>query len=705
MQSDILYHLCLLEHKIRGRTSKSILHCDLMEKKQLNLNAPLLSVRKPTSNLGSSLSYKNPASNLGLLDGKNRKSLHKSGPIRQHSLPVPKSDWELGEVTKPAAVPFMWEQIPGRAKGEGDDQMETPNRSVSAPRLPPGRLPDSARRYSGERCNDHNIYRPQSEVYLVSDHAALINSLRESIYGNEESDSESVDNAYSEALDALSPTASFSFNCSVSGLSGSEVLNAKQSGTFCIDPQTRDFMMSRFLPAAKAAVVEKPQCIPKKQPVVTEPPKPPRKMVSGERKPLLDHYGSNIVSFYNQYAEDVQSEGEDIQDTDPKKRSGKSWGIFPRLCVKKSLCLLNPVPAMKSRTPVPKSPPTDVGRLTRKAYSGPLDKKACDANNKRRFHSGVLSRELHQVENKQSESRQFAYTSYKAGGLSPCRPLRSGGISPYRNASPQSPFSKGVKFLGLPKEADNVTTEKYSSLYRKCSNLLDAAPPRIYKQETVSLNEVVEKTLYIDSITSVNLKADLASPKAGNVSSPGNNLKNSAESKRMEENSPAKPGNQEVNLLDVMKEPTKLDLIPSLLVHDVLPSSRSISKLGGLADRMEDLPLVKSFSEDAKSVDGNEQLESQTDTNAVTLQSPLNPPLPKSPSESWLWRTLPSVHLRIPFSHSHLGKHFHTKKADQKASAAGTKWETIVKTSHLCHDHSHFSEEHFPRVSHKQNKI
>lgn len=672
-----------------------------MEKKQLNLNAPLLSVRKPTSNSGSLLSSRNPSVNIGSSDLKNRKFLHKSGPIRQHSLPVPKSDWELGALTKPAAVPFVWEQTPGRPKGEGDEQTETPKRSVSAPRLPPGRLPDSVRRYSGERCNDHNIPRPQPEAYPVGDHAALINSLRESIYGNEESDLESTDD-YSDVLVALSPTASFSFNCSISGLSGFEVPNVKQAGTFCVDPQTKDLMMSRFLPAAKAAVVETPQYISKKQPAVTEPPKEPRKVVSGERKPLLDHYGSNIISFYNQFAEDVQSEGEDSQrdipHDIPKKRSSKTWGIFPRLCVKKSLCLLNPIPAMKPRTPVPKSPPTDVGRLTRRAYSGPLDKQASDANNKRRFHSGVLSRELHQVEIKPSDSRQFSYTSYKAGGLSPCRPSRSGGISPYRNASPQSPFGKGARFLGLPKEVDNVTAEKYSSLYRKCSNLLDAAPPRTYKQDTVSPMKVVEKTLYVDSITNVNPKKDLPSSKSESlVNSPGENLKISAEKKRIEKLSPPYI-NGEVKPLDATKEGNKLDPKSSLSVHEVQPSSTHISKLRGLADRTESLQLVKSFSEDTNSVDMNAQLEAET-------QSPLNPPLPKSPSESWLWRTLPSVNLRIPFSHSQLGKNYQTKKVDQKASVAGTKWETIVKTSHLRYDHNRYSEENFPHVSHKQNKI
>lgn len=382
-----------------------------MEKKQLNFNAPLLSVRKSGPILGPS-----------------EKVNKKSDPIRQHSLPIKNCEWELGEVTKPAAVPFLWEQIPGRPKGEeGNGQTENPERSSSAPRLPPGRLTDVRRnsgdrptdhnsfkfqwRNSGERAIDQNMYKlqghnsderphdqnthkPQSQVYPLNDHAALLESLRESIYTNGESDSESIDEAYSDALDALSQAESLSLNCSVSGLSGSEVPNVKPSGTFLVDQQTRDFMMSRFLPAAKAVVVEIPQYVPRKQsrsaeqtklPLVADLTKQVKKVTADERKPLLvDQYRSNIILSNTRYIEDdAKNEADDDEHDDNHgnnsgirrgKLLGKAWGFFPRLCVKKSLCLLNPVPALKPKIQVPKSPSIDVSRLTRKAYSGPLDK-------------------------------------------------------------------------------------------------------------------------------------------------------------------------------------------------------------------------------------------------------------------------------------------------------------------------------------------
>ncbi|KAK3206884.1 hypothetical protein Dsin_020930 [Dipteronia sinensis] len=83
-------------------------------------------------------------------------------------------------------------------------------------------------------------------------------------------------------------------------------------------------------------------------------------------------------------------------------------------------------------------------------------------------------------------------------------------------------------------------------------------------------------------------------------------------------------------------------------------------------------------------------------------QSPLPPPLPKTPSESWLWRTLPSVSSRNPFSLSNVGTRFNLRKQDATPPLTDTKWETIVKTSYSHHDHSRYSEElttHFSQQS------
>lgn len=342
-----------------------------MEKRQLDLNAPLLSARR----------FQSPS---------NSSELVKRPPSRQQSLPMNKSDWECEEVTKPAAVPFHWEQIPGRPKDEvGDEASNTPRlppdasrrNSGEIPKLPPGRVSGPLRHNSG----DQNIFRPQVESFNFSDHASLLEKLNESLKCRDESESESGDEAFSDALDTLSVSESWSFNYSVSGISGYQSSGVKPSGTFCVDAQTRDFMMNRFLPAAKAAVVETPKNVVKKKASVLneQQPKQVKKVVSGEMKPSVKHYSSDLLPYYSQYIDNVLESEDEEQETSvlPVKKSGKAWGILPRgiiprFCVKNSLCLLSPLPSMKPKSRPPSPAPLEDRRrrMSRNAHSGPLDK-------------------------------------------------------------------------------------------------------------------------------------------------------------------------------------------------------------------------------------------------------------------------------------------------------------------------------------------
>ncbi|CAI9782069.1 unnamed protein product [Fraxinus pennsylvanica] len=525
-----------------------------MAKKQLDFNAPLLSARRFSSPTRSS-------------EVVNKNSTGKSLPNRQNSLPVCESDCEYGEVTKPAAVPFNWEKIPGRPKGEGKGPIHPPEEPSNTPRLPPGRVSGVIRynsgespkllsgrvsgfsRYnSGERLNDPNINRTQIEAFPFNDHASLIEKLHESLNSRDDSDTESGEDAYSDALDKLSLTESGSLNYSVSGLSGYQGSEVKPSGTFSVDEQTRDFMMSRFLPAAKAVVLETPQYVVKKQQAVIEQPKPVKKVVSREPKPLLEQYGSNIMSHYVQYSENVESEDDDLECTVPVKKSGKIWGIFPRFCVKNSLCLLNPLPGMKSKNHAPTSPAANVRRLTRNAHSGPIDKNVCHANYKKKFHSGVLSRDLLEIENKlRSDSNQFSYSSdsFKPG-VSPSRQCRSRPISPYRNEAPKSPFHEGAGFLGVPKEIENPSVNKVASSRKMCKANQDVFKNHIHKQGSGSPGVAVEKTLYVDGPINTN-----CSEAEKIVDFSCKNLKSMEECRKTEETEAIKSSDQDISSLNV----------------------------------------------------------------------------------------------------------------------------------------------------------
>ncbi|KAL3345185.1 hypothetical protein AABB24_024232 [Solanum stoloniferum] len=693
-----------------------------MSKKQLDFNAPLLSVRK----IASSLTPNERA---------NKKMVDKVPPNRQQSLPVKKSDWELAEVTKPVAVPFVWEQIPGRPKDDIEVRTSLRVERSSSPRLPPGRLPETVRFYSGERPRTHNIYRSPAEGLPWMDHAALLDSLVESIYTR--GDRESEDGAYSDGPETMSPTESLSLNCSVSGLSGHQTSDLQPSGTFSIDSQTRDFMMSRFLPAAKAVVLETPQYVHKK-PVSAEQPMPVKKLVPVERKPLVKPLESNPVSYYSSHPADVGSETEDDVPENPVKKPSKGWRFFPQICVKNSLCLLNPLPGLKVKTRAPTPSPQavkrvsgtkpkmaqsptsyahEVKKLTRKAYSGPLEKNACDTINKQRFHSGVLSRELYKVDDR-SISGQLSNPndSCKLVGISPGRRSRSGAISPYRNVAPPSPFNEGTRFLGVPKEMESLWASRFDSFRKGCYTVKDKAVPQRMGTGKFfdSPSEVVEKTLYIDSVDNVQISAPNAAylkPK-GIVNSPDKNIKTLVENRKVLEKLAAVSPFQGARRSDVLEKNSKQIVEKESSLDLIEASSISISTHKGPADQeflklKPNVDTVSGALESSKvhpcgnldtEIEVNQNAKDSKDSNLTSLESTLPPPLPKSPSESWLWRTLPSIPLRTPFLS------FNSKKQNQKSQTDGTKWETIVKTSNLHKDHVRYSEELYTLGSCQQSK-
>lgn len=662
-----------------------------MEKRQLNFNAPLLSARR----------YSSPSRSTEFVV---RKPTEKPMPDRQQSLPVNNLEWMNEEVTKPASVPFQWEQIPGRPKDEVESQAPSPEERPSntpglppsmvsdairrnsgeCPRLPPGRLSGPLRYNSGERLNDHDIYQSLVDSFSYKDHAMLLQKLNESLSCKDESYSESVDDAYSDAVDTLSLKESQSLKYSVSGLSGYQSSGVRPSGTFCVDEQTRDFMMNRFLPAAKAAVIETPQYVTKKSLALNEPPKYVRKAVSGEIKPLHKVYTSVVLPYHDQYRDESASEDDNRESRIPVKKPGKVWGILPKFCVKRSLCLLNPLPVMKSRTrlPAPPTPPSivETRRLTRKALSGPLDKNGCHVP-KARFHSGLLSGDMRGIEDKlNSDYNEFlnSRNSFKSQ-LSPLRRYRSGNVSPYRNESPKPQFREGVGFLGTPKEADKQIANKIASSRKLLKALQDVSRNQNNEKGCPGArDDAVEKTLYVEFVN-----------KSGPLISTGEGMKVFADRQQIE-NINAGKCNQELS--DVKRKPSS----KARTTHKAPPAACT-RELGYMVDAWagleSDQTLIDMKLRKSEPCNGKE-----TDH---PLKSPMPPPLPKSPSESWLWRTLPSISLGNPFAHARQRSHLHQKKqGDQK----DTKWETIVKTANLQHDHALYSEELTPHALRGQRK-
>ncbi|KAL3643521.1 hypothetical protein CASFOL_014336 [Castilleja foliolosa] len=605
-----------------------------MEKRQLDFNAPLLSARRYSSPRNSSelVQFRKPVDNQ----------------TRQQSLPL-NTDWEFEDITKPASVPFNWEQTPGRPKNEARTRFPTPNGLSNTPKLPPGRFKSGeiprlhsgwqqlapSKYLSGDRSNDHSVYPAQLDPF--GDHALLLEKLSESLECKDESSSESENDTYSDALNALSLTDS----------------GAHKSGKFLVDKQTRDFMMDRFLPAAKAVVLETT----KKSTTIDSGPKEVKRVVSGERnmKPLLRQYGSDVLPPYYRHPDfdNVESDEdeEDLRIIVPvsSKKGGKSWGInIPRICVKNSLRLLNPLPLMtksKSRSTTPTA--GEERRMRRNSVSGPLDKNGYQVPNpKKKYHSGLLS--------SKDESDQLLNTrDSPRSGLSPLRRYRSGNISPHRNESPKSAFREGAGFLGLPnKEVHNFNSSKIASSRKMFKALQDVSRNNNNQingrgVSIVPMPDPVEKTVYIDSISKKTV------------------LQSDLEEKKMAVKRYLN-GNRET------RDPE---------CNDVASSVKLWAKVEEKEERLELLD--------------NNKNNNGLDFDNLPLKSSLPPPLPKSPSESWLWRTLPSIPLGNPFGHSRRNSQVHgnnNKKQVRRGSVADAKWETIVKTTNVRHHHARYSE-------------
>lgn len=302
-----------------------------MDEWKLNIDAPLMSVRR-TSGTSPSLTEAK------------RKILEKP-----QALPQYKSDTTLDQVTEPVAVPFNWEHIPGRPKGCDGSEPQPPKQAsiTPTPTLPPGKSTIVVKKQPLEK-EPHvaNSFRSARISNSLSGEIDCDKGHKyEKIKKVEEND-DYDDDVYSDALETLSPTEPLSMNCSVSGVSGLDNLNANMCGTSSTDKHAHDFMMNQFLTAAKAMTIRPPQyASARKQPILAEQPREFIKLVPEQKKSFVNRHITDIVPYTGQYEE--EEEESDDEANDYSNNSAKGCGLFPRLCVRNSLCLLNPVPGTK----------------------------------------------------------------------------------------------------------------------------------------------------------------------------------------------------------------------------------------------------------------------------------------------------------------------------------------------------------------------
>jgi len=314
-----------------------------MEEKQLDFDQPLLSVRRISSTVAS--------------ENENKRKPDKAVPKRP-PLPFYKSDLKSGPVSNPGTVPFVWEKTPGRPKTESRPQAQAVEGPSVAPKLPPGRVLKADQQDSDKVPKVTSVTQPRTECSVSdSQHAASLDdkvTKHESpkeVIEKENSGSDNEDETYLDALDTLSRTESFFMSCSVSGLSEWDDQEVQPSGSFSADQQARDFMIDRFLPAAKAMASETPslQHHSRKPLVTLQQPKLVRKVVTGANARPLNEKWQKVLPHYAQDIGREESEDESDDNDGYENYAPKVCGLFPRFCI------LNPVPGLRMEGKIPSS--------------------------------------------------------------------------------------------------------------------------------------------------------------------------------------------------------------------------------------------------------------------------------------------------------------------------------------------------------------
>ncbi|KAF5757226.1 hypothetical protein HanXRQr2_Chr17g0824061 [Helianthus annuus] len=507
-----------------------------MENNRLNINRPLLSVRRRAVN-----------------DDRKKESCI---PVR-HSVDSCTTESTADLLMNTGSVPFGWEQSPGRPKNK---QVQTIESAPSLPKLPPGRFLNPMKNdpvNNGLKITkSESIESTKKESFDSRDHDL------HAVDGDDDDDDEDNDEAYVDALDTLSRGETSFYNCSASGVSGvgSDV---KPFGV--TDPKVRDFMMGRFLPAAKAMASELPQHTFKKN-IIKEKPQEIKKFVNiDDNNKMKLRYGPNFLQdVVHDKEEEAHTDDDDDSDYDYSEHGNKAsklCGLIPRFCS------VNPVHGMcvRARLPVSPAKKTQTSSSSSNSFRDTESEPARNAIYKHRSLDNIMR-------NESSETSSLE-------GLKLYNRLQGNGNSVDVSGSFQSTVSE---------QSDSSSKKKGVSF----KELL--ADKNTNETETDSQESIIEKTLYVDT----------------------------------------------VHIIKSPQENTSLSCIkPQFIYNESLKSDMFVdeSKHDLETKKFEDPEVGLEVIDD---INGDKQLKAY---EGKLFELPVPPPLPKSPSDSWLGRTLPSV--------------------------------------------------------------
>ncbi|XP_073283970.1 uncharacterized protein [Primulina huaijiensis] len=586
-----------------------------MEDNKLNFNRPFLSVRRNSPAVTSQKDDKGKTGN--------------SVPVRPH-LPSYRSELKSGPIRNPGAVPFQWERTPGQPKEVSKQETRNHHRPPIAPKLPPGRCPQAIQQHSRQIIPEENsslivTFAGDSQSGLHGgENFKNFERYDEITEKGMHSESGDSDEDYVDAPDTLSRTESFFINCSVSGLSGFDDLDTEQPESFLTDPKSLEFMMDRFLPAAKAMASETPQCASQKESITREQLQQSKKIVGSGK--LLLRYGPSFAKRYS-YCHETEQEQEEDSDDDcnQHKKFPGVCGLLPRFCSRSSLGVLNAVPAMSMRTRVPiHAANTTLNRASSAGSYGETENESKPDYSDLKSMDTIQTSEL-EVNETNSGYEHFQVENHNA------------------STSLHAPFSfiEEQEVTGVPEETNHtrINAKTFQEL------LADQGS----SEESAAGEPAVEKSLYVDTMKMLETES------TASCSPP------------TEEDAEGVPVSGEV-----------LKIIANKVVRDV-PEAYGENEDANLSSTMiKNLKVLDKDPSESQPPKAN-ALENETHPNHSRL--PVPPSLPKSPSDSWLGRTLPSISVKKSYLHSSFGVATNPKNHDPNAPKGNITWETFVKST------------------------
>lgn len=663
------------------------------EDRRLDYYKPLLSVRRSQS----------PAPSENNISEKDDHSLPKIP-----TLPSCKSELKSGPIRNAGTVPFVWEQCPGKPKDESKSRKCANQSPVITPKLPPGRTMEMKKQTS----KDSSASKEQKKVPYGL-HSVPVQNENESVVEStkdvleiENSDTREGDEEYLDALDTSPKTESFFLNSSLSGISELDGSSVKTYGNFSVDPETRDFMMDRFLPAAKAMTSEAPQYAPRKQPVIHEQLTQTVKVESSDKIPPL-RYRTNVVPHY------ACEEGEEESDDDYGDHgqfSAKACGLLPHLCLKSSFFPSNPLPGMRRRTR---------GQLSRTHGRSLYAASCCTIENKdikatvfqqRPIGDSQIRKHEDKIKSKNQTDQHNHFFPQKLEGSDLYRRVKSDGMLAHQNevlqsiSSAQNPLSS-YDYV-LPRSAFSEQRGDFSNCKEGETGVnTNGKGFRTFKELLADTNSneevdfgspIIEKTLHVDIIHKVespsmyshspemkgmpNLNADIIEDvekckTMENTHSADSSYKDAENFivKLKEDYSAQRPldDSSAASLAEISNQASTTKLLKS--------STQSISPTKKLATTTKK-EVLDHMNNDFKNLQSLNAEDARQPKECYSLFS-VPPPLPKSPSDSWLSRTLPSMVSKTPSLQAHIPKVIRPSDLTSYKFSVDQKWETVVRST------------------------